>query len=183
MVFGYGYCWWQNQWWCTNASRPPAILMVTVVRRSNTDGIARCSMSRATSEATGRHHRATTCYTADKMTHFWARFKQNCAQNPAIREILAKYYRITPQNCAELAPSFFQNYYYNSLIRGLFDTDSFMSYVYEHHCFIGIFLGPLNTNCIKYQANKKWAKLELSLSCGKFKERKQEGLRQQGHLW
>ncbi len=51
------------------------------------------------------------------------------------------------------------------------------------HCFISIFVGPLNTNCIKYQANQKWAKLELSLSRGKFKERKQEGLHQQGHLW
>ncbi len=52
------------------------------------------------------------CITAAKMTQFWARFKQNRAQNPAIREILAKYYRIAPQNCAELAPSLFQNYYY-----------------------------------------------------------------------
>ncbi len=31
------------------------------MRRSDTDGIARCSMSRATSEATGHHHQATTC--------------------------------------------------------------------------------------------------------------------------
>jgi hypothetical protein len=31
------------------------------MRRSNTDGIARCGMSRATSEATGCHHQATTC--------------------------------------------------------------------------------------------------------------------------
>ncbi len=29
-----------------------------------------------------------------------------------IREILAKYYRIAPQNRAELVPSLFQNYYY-----------------------------------------------------------------------
>ncbi len=71
----------------------------------------------------------------------------------------------------------------NSPIRGFFDTDSFMSYVYEHHCFIGIFVGPLNTNCIKYQANQKLPKLELSWSRGKFKERKQEGLQRQGHLW
>jgi hypothetical protein len=35
--------------------------MATAVRRSNTDGIARCSMSRATLEATGRRHQATTC--------------------------------------------------------------------------------------------------------------------------
>jgi hypothetical protein len=30
------------------------------MRQSNTDGIARCDMSRATLEATGRHHQATT---------------------------------------------------------------------------------------------------------------------------
>ncbi len=62
MVFGYGYCWWQNQRWWTNAPRLPAVLMATVVCRSNTDGIARCGMSRATLEATGCCHQATTCY-------------------------------------------------------------------------------------------------------------------------
>ncbi len=61
MVFGYGYCWWQNQWWQTNAPCPPAVLMATAVRWSNTDGIDRCGMSRATPEATGCRHRATTC--------------------------------------------------------------------------------------------------------------------------
>ncbi len=35
--------------------------MATAVRRSNTDGIAQCGMSRATLEATGRRHWATTC--------------------------------------------------------------------------------------------------------------------------
>ncbi len=34
--------------------------MATAVRRSDTDGIARCGMSRATPEATGRQHWATT---------------------------------------------------------------------------------------------------------------------------
>jgi hypothetical protein len=34
--------------------------MATAVRRSNTDGIVRCVMSRATPEATGRWHRAIT---------------------------------------------------------------------------------------------------------------------------
>ncbi len=43
-------------------------------------------------------------FTAAKMTQFWARFKQNDLQNCAIREILAKSYRIVPQNCAELVP-------------------------------------------------------------------------------
>ncbi len=43
-----------------NAPHPPAVLMATVVRRSNTDGIAQWSMSRATSKATGCCHQATT---------------------------------------------------------------------------------------------------------------------------
>ncbi len=45
-----------------NAPCPPAILMATAVRRSNTDGIARCGMSGATPEATGCRHWVTTCY-------------------------------------------------------------------------------------------------------------------------
>ncbi len=61
MVFSYGYCWWQNQQWRTNAPHPPAISMARAVCQSNTDGIAWCSMSRATLEATGRQHWATTC--------------------------------------------------------------------------------------------------------------------------
>jgi hypothetical protein len=32
------------------------------VRQSDTDSIAQCSMSRATPEATGHRHWATTCY-------------------------------------------------------------------------------------------------------------------------
>ncbi len=62
MVFGYGYCRWQNWPWQTNAPRPPAVLIAMAVRRSNTDGIAQCGMSRATPEATGCCHWATTCY-------------------------------------------------------------------------------------------------------------------------
>ncbi len=62
MLISYGYCWWQNQQWRTNAPCPPAVLMATAVRQSNTGDIAQCSMSRATLEATGRYHRATTCY-------------------------------------------------------------------------------------------------------------------------
>ncbi len=62
MVFGYSYYWWQNRRWWTNAPCPPAIWMATAVRRSNTDGIAQCGMSRATPEATGRHYWATTHY-------------------------------------------------------------------------------------------------------------------------
>ncbi len=62
MLFSYGYCWWQNQQWRTNAPHPPAVLMATAVPRSNTAGIAQCGMSRATLEATGQRHQATTRY-------------------------------------------------------------------------------------------------------------------------
>ena len=60
MVFSYGYCWWQNRQKQTNAPRPWAVLMAMAVRQSNTDGIAWCGMSRATPEATGHWHQATT---------------------------------------------------------------------------------------------------------------------------
>ncbi len=62
MLFSYGYCRWKNWQWWTNAPRLPAISMATAVCWSNTDGIARCAMSRATPGATGHRHRATTCY-------------------------------------------------------------------------------------------------------------------------
>ena len=46
-----------NEW-------PPLLVvsMATAVRTGNTTGIARCGMSRATPEATGCCHWATTCY-------------------------------------------------------------------------------------------------------------------------
>jgi hypothetical protein len=60
MVLGYDYS-NQKRWWRqTNAPHPPAVLMATAERRSNTDGIAQCGMSRATPETTGHRHRATT---------------------------------------------------------------------------------------------------------------------------
>jgi hypothetical protein len=61
MVLGYNYSNQKRRWWRTNAPHLPAVLMAMAVRRSNTDGIAQCDMSRATPEATGRRHRATTC--------------------------------------------------------------------------------------------------------------------------
>jgi hypothetical protein len=61
MVLGYNYSNKKRRWWRTNAPHLPAVLMATAVRRSDTDGIAQCSMSRATLEATGCRHRATTC--------------------------------------------------------------------------------------------------------------------------
>ncbi len=60
MLFSYRYGQWQNQQWNQNA--PPSRPVSKALRmcRSNTDGIAWCGMSRATSEATGCRHRATT---------------------------------------------------------------------------------------------------------------------------
>jgi hypothetical protein len=61
MVLGYNYSNQKRRWWQTNTPHPPAVLMATAVSRSNTDSIPQCGMSRATPEATGRRHRATTC--------------------------------------------------------------------------------------------------------------------------
>ena len=44
----------------TNAPPLRAILMAMAVRRCNMEGIAKCSVTRASLEATGRRHRATT---------------------------------------------------------------------------------------------------------------------------
>jgi hypothetical protein len=60
MVLGYDYSKQKRRWWQTNAPHPPAVLMATVVRRSNTDSIAQCGMSTATLEATG--HRQSGNY-------------------------------------------------------------------------------------------------------------------------
>ncbi len=62
MVFSYNSnCWWQNCWCHQNIPPLLTILVAMVVCQSNTDGIAQCSMSRATREATGHCHWATTC--------------------------------------------------------------------------------------------------------------------------
>jgi hypothetical protein len=60
MVLGYDYSNQKWRWWQTNAPHPPAVSIATAVRRSNTDSMAQCGMSRATPEATGRQHWATT---------------------------------------------------------------------------------------------------------------------------
>ncbi len=61
MVLGYDYSNQKRRWWQTNAPHPPAVLMATAERWSDTDGIDPCGMSRATLEATGCWHWATTC--------------------------------------------------------------------------------------------------------------------------
>jgi hypothetical protein len=60
MVLGYDYSNQKRWWWWTNAPNLPAVFMATAVRRSNTDSITQCGMSRATPEATGRQHWVTT---------------------------------------------------------------------------------------------------------------------------
>jgi hypothetical protein len=60
MALGYKYS-KQKRWWRqANVPLLLAFLIAMVVRRSDTDRIAQCGMSRATSETTGRCHRATT---------------------------------------------------------------------------------------------------------------------------
>ncbi len=88
MVFGYGYCCWQNRWWWTNAPCPPAVSMATAVRRSNTDGIAQCGMSRATPEATGCRHRATTCYLLPQQPPGQQANKQQSTNTPKMVAVL-----------------------------------------------------------------------------------------------
>ncbi len=61
MLFSYGYGQVQNQWWWTNAPPLRPISKALRMCRSDTDGITRCGMSRATPEATGCRHRVTTC--------------------------------------------------------------------------------------------------------------------------
>jgi hypothetical protein len=88
MVLGYNYS-KQKRWWQrTNAPHPPAILMATAVRRSNTDGIAQCGMSTATPEATGRRHRATTCSILPQWPPGQQAYKQQSTNTSAKRAIL-----------------------------------------------------------------------------------------------
>jgi hypothetical protein len=56
--------------------------MAMAVRRSNTDGIARCGMSRATPEATGCCHRATTHYVLPQRPPGQQANKQQSANTP-----------------------------------------------------------------------------------------------------
>ncbi len=60
MVLGYNYSKQKRRWWRTNVPLSPAILIAMVVRRSNTDGVARYGISRATPEATGHRHQVNT---------------------------------------------------------------------------------------------------------------------------
>ncbi len=65
-----------------NAPYLLAILMATAVRRSNTDSIARCGMSRVTPEATGCCHPATTRYVSPQQPPGQQANKQQSTNTP-----------------------------------------------------------------------------------------------------
>jgi hypothetical protein len=56
--------------------------MATAVRRSNTDDIAQCGMSKATPKATGRRHRATTHYVSPQRPPGQQANKQQSTNTP-----------------------------------------------------------------------------------------------------
>jgi hypothetical protein len=83
MVLGYDYSKQKRRWWQTNAPHPPAVLIATAVRQSNTDGIAQCGMSTATPEATGCRHWATTCSVSPQWLPGQQAYKQQSTNTPA----------------------------------------------------------------------------------------------------
>ncbi len=88
MVLGYDYSNQKRRWWRMNAPHPPAVLMAMAVCRSNTDGIAQCGMSRATPEATGRRHRATTCSVLPQQPPGQQANKQQSTNTPRKQAVL-----------------------------------------------------------------------------------------------
>ncbi len=65
-----------------------AVLMATAVRPGNTDGIAQCGMSRATPEATGCWHWATTRSVLPQRLPGQQAYKQQSTNTPAKMAIL-----------------------------------------------------------------------------------------------
>ncbi len=61
MLFSHGYGWWYNLGWRTNVPPLQAISKAMRTHWSNECGIAQCSKFRATLDAPGSRHRATTC--------------------------------------------------------------------------------------------------------------------------
>jgi hypothetical protein len=88
MVLGYDYSKQKRRWRQTNAPHPPAVLMATAVPLSNTDGIAQCGMSKATPEATGCRHLATTCSVLPQRLPGQQAYKQQSTNTPAKLAIL-----------------------------------------------------------------------------------------------
>jgi hypothetical protein len=88
MVLGYNCSKQKWRWWQTNALYLPAVLMATAVRRSNTNGISQCGISRATPEATGRRHQVTTCSVSPQRPPGQQAYKQQSTNTPAKMAVL-----------------------------------------------------------------------------------------------
>jgi hypothetical protein len=88
MVLGYDYSNQKRWWWRMNAPHLPAVLMAMAVHRSNTDGVAQCSMSRATTEATGCRHWATTRSVSPQQPPGQQANKQHSTNTPRKQAVL-----------------------------------------------------------------------------------------------
>ncbi len=88
MVLGYDYSNQKRWWWRTNAPHPPAVSMATAVHWSDADGITRCGMSRATPEATGCQHWATTCSVLPQRPPGQQANKQQSTKTPRKQAVL-----------------------------------------------------------------------------------------------
>ena len=82
MVLSYDYAKQNRRQRWTNAPLLRAILMEMVRRWIAKWGITRCSMSRATPEVTGRHHRATTRSVSPRQPPGRQQTKQRCIMYP-----------------------------------------------------------------------------------------------------
>jgi hypothetical protein len=82
MVLSYDYAKRNRRRWRTNAPPLWTMLMAIVRRWSDICGIAWCSMSRATPEATGRRHRGTTRSVSPWQPPGRQQTKQRCIMYP-----------------------------------------------------------------------------------------------------
>ncbi len=88
MIFSYNYGKQKKGRQKTNAPPTRAILMAMQASWSNSDGIAQCSMSRATPEATGRCHWATSFSVSPQRLPGQQQTKQHQKNGPTLLAIL-----------------------------------------------------------------------------------------------
>ena len=82
MVHSYDNSSQNRRWRWTNVPPLRAILMAMAVRRCDTERIARCSMTRASPEATECHHQATTRYVLRRRPPVWQSTQRLCKIYP-----------------------------------------------------------------------------------------------------
>ena len=82
MLLSHGYGWWQNRRWQMNVPPLQAILIAMRTGWSNERGIAQCSKSRATLDAPGSRHRATTCSILPQQPPWQQANKQQSTNTP-----------------------------------------------------------------------------------------------------